>query len=67
MKTYSVPITAFCTVVIEADSEEEAMTVACDNVSMGDFQINEGGPALEIIGEEEIKQEKRHADRVMEI
>lgn len=65
MKTYEVLIKSFCTVVIEAEDAESATTIACDEVRMGDFQLDEGGPAKEIEGDENIVRAMRHADRVM--
>lgn len=65
MKTYEVLIKAFCTVVIEAEDAESAGEIACNEVRMGDFQLDEGSPAEEITGDEKIARAIRHADRFM--
>jgi len=51
MKTYEVNIEAYRTIIVEANSEEEAMEVAEDLTSRGDFE-HEQTTAREISGKE---------------
>lgn len=66
MKTYSVSVTAFATVIVEADNEEEAMSLAAEELDFGDLQMDEASLKKEISDEKEIGAAKRHADKVLE-
>lgn len=66
MKTYSVSVSAFATVIVEADNEEDAMTLASKEISFGDLQMDETSIKKEMNDEKEIGAAKRHADKVLE-
>lgn len=65
-KTYSVSIKAFATVVVVAGAGEDPVEIACEQIRMGDLQLDEGGPAKELKTKEEIERAKRHAEVVLE-
>lgn len=44
-KTYEVKLTAICVVVVEADSEEEALSRATEETNIDEYEFVEGGPA----------------------
>lgn len=52
MKVFEVEITAICTVAVLADSEEEALDIACNEADSGDFQMVNGGPAVEQLADD---------------
>ncbi|WP_341519872.1 hypothetical protein AABC73_15080 [Pseudomonas sp. G.S.17] len=60
-KTYTVTLTAQCTVVIEADSEEEAGNVAMIDTPLHKFQI-ETGDQIRELEPIEVERHMRHAD-----
>ena len=62
MPKYSVQVTAYCDVFIEADSAEEAAERACDEINYGDFEMDTGNEAIELKTEEEISSYRRHAN-----
>ena len=70
MKVFSVEIEAICTVVVLAESEDDALEVACAAPSYGDFTLVTGGPAEEIAedGQEDENRERyiRHADMIVD-
>jgi len=66
MKTYSVSVSAFATVIVEADNEEEAMSMAAEEVDFGDLQMDEASIKKELEDDKEIGAAKRHADKVLE-
>lgn len=65
MKTYSVLIKAFATVVLRAETEEQALEIACEETRFGDLQVSESVVERELTTPEDIAQAKRHADKVV--
>lgn len=64
-KNYKVNIIAYATVLVTgASSEEEALEMACDHTSYGDFQHDEAS-IKEEISENELADSKLHADNVV--
>lgn len=61
MKTYTVTLLAQCTVVIEAESEDEAGMVAMNDTPLSKFQI-ETGQDIHELESIEVERHKRHAD-----
>lgn len=65
-RTFNVSVTAFATVMVVAQSEEEAMKLATEEIRFGDFQHD----TTEVKGEaktpEEIASLRRHADKIVE-
>lgn len=60
---YIINITAFATVLVKnASNPDEAMTAACDWISLGDLQLDEGSIGREV-KDEDLKNEERHADQ----
>lgn len=65
-KNYNVVISAFATVlVIGAESPEQALQYANDQIHSGDFQIDESS-IKEEVAPNEIENARRHADCVSE-
>lgn len=60
-KTYTVTLLAQCTVVIEADSEDEAGITAMNDTPLNKFQI-ETGDQIKELEPIEVERHKRHAD-----
>lgn len=66
-KNYEVLLTAYCSVVvIGAKDEEEAIEFALDEVSRGDFEIEETNVEREIENGPQLESAKRHAEVVTE-
>ena len=63
MKYFEVNIIATKTYTVQAENEEEAMDVACDNFG-GEFVEMR---ADELETQEDIERSKRHADDVFEV
>lgn len=64
MPFYSVNVVAFGTVVVEADSADDAQMAAMD-ADPGRFTIDEARDAELLTTDEEIERAKRHADQLM--
>ncbi len=70
MKVFNVGIQALCSIVVLAETADEALSIACNNVSLGDFEITTGGPAEEIVDDDEDNARLcyiRHANKVLDI
>lgn len=66
-KNYLVVVTGYSTVVVvNGEDEEQAMNIAVDTISTGDFQIEEAKVEKVIQTDEELKRAKRTADCVCE-
>jgi len=62
MSVFEVKVTASAAVVVEADSEEEAMTRVTEEMDFGDFCLDEVRDAKELKTAVEIKRARTHAD-----
>lgn len=60
-KTYTVTLMAQCTVVIEAESEDEAGTTAMNDTPLHKFSI-ETGDQIRELEPIEVERHMRHAD-----
>lgn len=61
---YEVKLQAVCTVLVEADSEDEALERATDETSSGDYGFLESGPAR-LVPDAQRDSALRHVDRVL--
>ncbi|EPR3316803.1 hypothetical protein ACXW1K_006082 [Pseudomonas aeruginosa] len=61
MPHYQVLLTATCIVVVEADSEEDALDFAVSEASAGDYEFSEG-ESEGLIPPEELEARRHHAD-----
>ncbi|EPK1460819.1 hypothetical protein L4Z89_004552 [Pseudomonas aeruginosa] len=61
MPHHQVLLTATCSVVVEADSEEGALDIAARDASAGDYEFSEG-ESEGLIPPEELEARRRHAD-----
>lgn len=62
-KAYEVFVIGWCTVyVTDCEDAEQAMEVARDEISTGDFEIDEIQIKGELKSPEEIERSKRHAN-----
>ena len=67
LKSYLVKMAGYCTVVVvDAESQEKACEYARDQVSHGDFEIDETEVECELKTPEEIERAKRHATAIAE-
>lgn len=64
MKYYEVLVKGFCAIVVRAESEKQATQFAMDDLSTGNFQIEE--VETHTLGDTEVESSKRHADFVIE-
>lgn len=68
MKNFQVLIKAYAAVVvIEAENEEKAVELALEDVSFGDFEMDEAVVEREIKTEQELASAKRHAQHVCKL
>lgn len=65
MANYSVVLKAMCVVVVEADSEEEAMDYAISEADAGDYEFCEG-EYEGAIDDADLDSQKRHANLVLD-
>ncbi|HBP5595349.1 TPA: hypothetical protein L6A55_25710 [Pseudomonas aeruginosa] len=61
MPHYQCLLTATCIVLVEADSEEDALDIAVSEASSGDYEFCEG-ESEGLIPPEELKARRFHAD-----
>lgn len=63
---YEVILTAECVVVIEAESAGEALSRACDETYIGDYEFSRGSAAKEIKSPVDQDAARRHANVVID-
>ena len=67
LKSYMVKMVAYCTIlVVDAESEEKAHEYARDQVSNGDFNIDEIETDCVLKTPADIERCRRHADAIAE-
>lgn len=65
MKNYAVMVTAWASVVVlDAESEQDAIERATDGLTFGKFMLNEA-KIEKIIPDTELERAKRHAEHVV--
>ncbi len=62
MKTYEILIKAYTSVVVKAESADDALEIAADEISMGKFELDEMAVEKELKTEEEIEAAVRHSE-----
>ena len=66
MPSYEVIVKAHCVVVVEnCESEDEALELAWENISRGDFEVEEASIEQELLDEDSLSQAVRHCHRVV--
>jgi len=65
MPWYEVTVTASVLMAVEADSAEEATSIAYDDANFSNAGFKEAAAAIERTGEE-LERLKRHADEISE-
>lgn len=64
MKTFTILLTAYCTVIVEAENIDEAGLIAMSETPIYSFNI-ESGDQISEVPSDEIERAKRHADHVI--
>lgn len=66
MPSYEVLVKAYCSVVVQdAESEDEAIDLAWENVNKGDFELDEASIESELDSEESLAQAVRLCNQVI--
>jgi hypothetical protein len=64
MALYEVTLVAHCVIAVEAESEQDAIDLACDEASTLDYQFIESGPAR-LVSDDRKDSVLRHADLIL--
>ena len=66
MALFEVKLEATCTVLVEAETQEEASKIAWEDADFGEFELVEGTTSDALIDPSWIDILRRHADKVIE-